>query len=362
MPKLPRGMFRRRSSFYVRVHEAGKDRWISLGADYEVACRKLREIRLGVVEEGKLTVAEAVEQFLKVYIPTHRSPYNIKHSESACRRYLIPFFGRYVLAKVGKGDLRKYRLWLERHDLSPQSVAHQLAEARCFFNWCLDCDMIDRYPIPRRLLPKIQERPPDRLLDDEVRDVAKIQDPYGFVVRLALGTGMRWGELTRVKSSDIRDGILTIHHTKSWKVRRVPLPPDLQEELRTRVGKLVAFASPGQFNTRVRILSQVSGFHVHQLRHTFACRWIEQGGSLAALQQLLGHSSIVTTQRYARISDDLVKAGRKARRGRRPDERAGTVVATLGRSRMTRATTRRAGPMMTTRCHSDSFGLTSLCE
>ena len=51
MPKLPRGMFKRRSSFYVRLHEGGKDRWISLGADYEAACRKLREIRLGVVEE-----------------------------------------------------------------------------------------------------------------------------------------------------------------------------------------------------------------------------------------------------------------------------------------------------------------------
>ena len=49
MPKLPKGMFKRRSSFYVRVHEGGKDRWKSLGPDYEVACRKLREIRLGGV-------------------------------------------------------------------------------------------------------------------------------------------------------------------------------------------------------------------------------------------------------------------------------------------------------------------------
>lgn len=309
MPKLPRGMFKRRSSFYVRLREDGNDRWVSLGSDYDAACQGLRKIRLGVVEEVEmLTVDEAVEQYLKIYVPTHRSPYNIKHSTSACRRHLLPFLGRYALTKVGKDDLRTYRLWLERRSLSPQSVAHHLAEARCFFNWCLDCDLIDRSPVPRRLLPRIQERPPDRLTDDEVVAVTAIAEPYGFVVRLALGTGMRWGEMTRVQSSDIRDGILTIHQTKSGKVRRVPLPPELIEELRTRVGRLVAFSSAGQFNTRVRILSQVWRFHAHQLRHTFACRWIERGGSLAALQQLLGHSSIVTTQRYARLMDETVFA------------------------------------------------------
>jgi integrase len=135
-----------------------------------------------------------------------------------------------------------------------------------------------------------------------------VPDPHGFVVRLALGTGLRWGELTRATTSDIQDGVLLVHHTKSTKMRRVPLPPDLLAEPRNRVGKLNQFPVSDHFNRAVRLRSGAERFHVHQCRHTFACRWLERGGSLAALQQILGHSTIVITQRYARISGDLVKA------------------------------------------------------
>ena len=135
-----------------------------------------------------------------------------------------------------------------------------------------------------------------------------IPEPYAFVIRLGLGTGLRWGEMTRAQSSDVQKGGLVVHHTKSRKVRRIPLPAGLREELRGRVGRLVSFVEPGAFANQVRKHSGVNRFHVHQLRHTYACTWLERGGSLAALQQLLGHSSIVTTQRYGRISDDMIRA------------------------------------------------------
>lgn len=49
-------------------------------------------------------------------------------------------------------------------------------------------------------------------------------------------------------------------------------------------------------------------FHVHMLRHSLACGWVDRGGSLAPLQALLGHSSITTTQRYRRIFDSMLRA------------------------------------------------------
>lgn len=309
MPRVPKGMFKRKGrGWYTRIHAGGKDRWVALGKDLGAAKTKFHQARAAPMIPPKATVAQLSRKWLETYIPTARSAYGQGQAASLVRRFLDVYFGPKLVSKVTADDLREYRLWAESKRLSPASVRHVLGDARCFLNWCEDCGFIARNPFPKRLMPKLQERPPDRLTDEEVRAVSSVPDPYGFVVRLALATGMRWGELTRVTSSDIRDGVLTIHHTKSSKLRRVPLPPELLSELRLRVGKLVPFASSGQFNTRVRILSGVWRFHVHQCRHTFACRWLERGGSLVALQQLLGHSTVVMTQRYARISDELVIA------------------------------------------------------
>jgi integrase len=124
--------------------------------------------------------------------------------------------------------------------------------------------------------------------------------------------------LTRAKASDIKRGFLVVHQTKSGKVRRVPLSPEFQAEMRSRIGTLIPYSSlsSNSFNRTVRRITGFPKFHAHQLRHTMACIWLEQGGSLAALQHVLGHASIVTTQRYARLTDDAVMA-EKLRMGRR---------------------------------------------
>jgi integrase len=256
-----------------------------------------------------LRVAEAASQWLESYIPTARAPKQQRLARSRVGRYLLPALGKLLLTDVGPNDLRRYRLWLEQRELSPQTVSHILSDARCLFAWAVESGVLTKSPVPRKLLPSLQERVPDRLTNGEVEVLVGLPEPFGFVIRLGLGTGLRWAELCRSQARHVENGWLVVSQTKSGKVRRVPLALELSKEIASHVGRLVPFreADPGSFSWHVRQMSGVERFHPYMMRHTFACRWIERDGSLPALQQILGHASIATTQRYARLGDDVVK-------------------------------------------------------
>lgn len=308
MPRLPKGMFKRGASYYARLREHYRDRWISLGRNRDQASRRYRELKTGWRPVSRLTVEEASGKWLETYVATRRNDKGVELARRRVALHLVPYFKYKPLAAVTPDDLRRYRLQLEKKPISSQTVAHLLSDARCLFRWCEAEELVTKAPVPRGLLPKIQERPPEALTPEEEQAVVAVPEPYRFIVRLGLATGLRWGELVRARASDVQRGMLVVSHTKSGKVRRVPLPAGLLEELRFKIGSLVAIRDSWGFTKQVRKYSGVSKFHPHQLRHTFATRWVERGGNLAALQLALGHSSIVVTQRYARLTDEHVRA------------------------------------------------------
>jgi len=300
MPKLPANLVRRGKKYIYRRMIDGRVVRRSLGSDYQLALARLRSLKVETVPSS-LTVAEGAEQWLGSYVPLHRK--DVALATQRVRDYLVPCLGHFLLHRLSKEDCRSYRGWLEKQGKSPQTVKHILSDLRCFLNWCEDAGLLDRSPFPRRILPRIQERPPDRLTDEDLAAVCSLPEPHGFVCRFLASTGLRWSEGVRAQASDIRDGLLVVSQTKSSKIRRVPVP----KEALSRVGRLVPFSSHGAFSRQVGKLAGIR-FHVHQLRHTFACLWLERSGSLAALQELLGHSSIVTTQRYGRLAEAHVRA------------------------------------------------------
>jgi len=306
-------MFKRkgRPGWYVRLYRGGTERWVALGTEFEDAVQKAKALQSGaeLPNEERITVSRAAERWLASYVCTQRTGTGQRLAKQRVRDYIAPYLGHMLLERVTGEDVRALRLRLERNTgLSLTSVWHVLSDLRCLFNWCADTGLVERSPFPRRVMPKLQERQPDRLTDEDAEHLRLLPEPYGFVCRLALATGLRWGELARAQASDVERGFLVVHHTKSRRVRRVPLDSQVLAEVRGRVGRLVPFSnkSNGAFATAVRRLTGIEGFHAHQMRHTFACQWLERGGSLAALQQILGHASIETTQRYAKLSDEVV--------------------------------------------------------
>jgi integrase len=247
------------------------------------------------------------QRWLESYIATMRTPDGQRRADARFRWHIQPFFDHKPLCRVTGEDVRSFRLALERKGLATLTVWSILSDVRCFFRWAEDSGYLEHSPWPRRVMPRLQERAPDRVDESDVGILLTAPEPHGFMLRLALGTGMRWSELARAQASDVENGMFVVRKSKSGRVRRIPLMPGLLAEMRGRVGKLFSYTDGDAFARAVFRRTGVK-FHPHQLRHTFACRWLEAGGSLAALQEILGHASIVTTQRYARLSEAHVRA------------------------------------------------------
>ena len=194
MPRLPRGLFKRyKNAYYVRKRVDGVPRWISLGTDEEEATRRFRAMEKPV---GPRLIRDAAAEWLETYIRTQRNPQNQKLAAQRAEDYLIEFLGYRKVSAVTENDIRKYRVWLEGK-VSVQTVHHILSDLRCFLLWA-------GVQFPRRMMPRLQERAPDRLSDEQVSALLTAPEPYFYTLRLLLEMGLRWGEAIRAQGSDIQ--------------------------------------------------------------------------------------------------------------------------------------------------------------
>jgi integrase/recombinase XerC len=294
-----------------------------------------------------------VNDFLKVL--TNERGVSV-HTLRAYRRELHGF-AAWVSARFGAGenadisvkriehtDIRAYLGTLYDRGLSKASAARALAAIRSWFKWLARTGHIEQNAaslvatprLPKHLprVPSIEQM--NQVVDSVSEDAASWPGRDRAILELLYGCGIRNAELTGLNLDDIHwanDAILV--HGKGQKERYVPLGVAAAEALRSylteRTARLNAAKgavtpalfvnlqlrglgkpggearlttrSVGRIVKRIAILRGLSSdVHPHTLRHAFGTHLLEEGADLRAIQELLGHERLSTTQRYTQLT------------------------------------------------------------
>jgi integrase/recombinase XerC len=262
--------------------------------------------------------------------------------------YLAEKFGdSFGIDRVEHTHIRAYLATLYDHGLSKASAARALAAVRSWFKWLAATGRLERNAaalvstprLPKHLprVPSIEQM--NRVVDSVDGDAASWPARDAAILELLYGCGMRNAELTALDLKDIdwaNEAILV--RGKGQKQRYVPLGEAAAQALRVylseRSARLAAAGgaegrtTPAVFlNLRLRGLARPGGqarlttrsvgrivkriaiqrglsadVHPHTLRHAFGTHLLEEGADLRAIQELLGHERLSTTQRYTQLT------------------------------------------------------------
>lgn len=237
------------------------------------------------------------------------------------------------LAGADRETLFRYLAWRAGKDYSPRSTARLLSAWRAYFGWCVRQGL--RADDPTALLepPKLPRLLPKALAESQVDALLAAPDtatPLGLrdraMLELMYAAGLRVSELVGLPATavNLRQGVLRVTG-KGSKERLVPLGEESQHWLERYLGdarpQLIGKQNPEtlfvdarrkpptrqQFWTLVKSYAAAVGIDPakvspHGLRHSFATHLLNRGADLRALQMLLGHSSLSTTQIYTLVA------------------------------------------------------------
>ena len=236
---------------------------------------------------------------------------------------------------VTRDMVRQYISFLTTSKQAKRSVTRKLAAIRRYFAWHVRNGTLKIDPTTGVRTPSGTGRLPKVLTKEQLTALLTCKDPDvpewkssrdTAVIELLYGSGLRVSELC---SLDI-DSINTRNNTvlvmgKGSKERRIPVSePSVQavkhwlkfhDDFFDQSGELVALF----LNSRAkrlaprdvrRLIDQraLTPTHPHALRHTFATHLLDHGADLRAVQELLGHSDVATTQRYTQVSKERLKS------------------------------------------------------
>ena len=268
-------------------------------------------------------------------------------SESSIEAYLLDvqklegyllFNGGKSIDKVEREDVSDLLGYLVELGVSHRTQARIISGLKSFFNFLIDDGDIQTNPLELIESPKLPRKIPDTLGFHEIEQILGVIDlstPEGFRNRSILETlyssGLRVSELINLRISFcyLNDGFIKVSG-KGNKERLVPIGSDAKKylsmylnEIRVHVNIKTDFEDTVYLNRRGRGLTRQMIFHIvreaveqagiekkvspHTFRHSFATHLVEGGADLRAVQQMLGHESITTTEIYTHLDRDYLR-------------------------------------------------------
>jgi integrase/recombinase XerD len=220
-------------------------------------------------------------------------------------------FSEKTLTKLETADVLKFLATFE----NKRTLNRKLSAINTFFHFChLQNFSYEKIKIPMSKVPK---NLPKYLSSEEILkglsliDLSTLMGLRDYALILFLyASGCRISEALSVERSDIVDGWLKIRFAKGEKERIVPLAPVALNALESYMKEQEWSSSFVWLNYRGEPLSRISAYKIvkkylgvspHVLRHSFASSLIIGGADLRVVQELLGHSSLETTQIYTHI-------------------------------------------------------------
>jgi integrase len=262
------------------------------------------------------------------YVKNFDTQKSFKGFKSHVIEKLRKSFGNWRLSEIAYKDLETFRnhrksaLTKAKKIRADASVNRDMAIFGHMLNKAVEWEMLETSPLKgKRLMFKENNQRLRFLNEAEIEALLRACSPHlRPIVETALLTGMRRGELLSLKWEQIRNGFIYLTETKSGKARQIPINDRLTEMFReVRRGNQLKSAyvfcdSQGRrflevkrsFTSACR-RAGIEDFRFHDLRHTFASHFLMRGGSLKALQEILGHADIKMTMRYAHLSNAHLK-------------------------------------------------------
>ncbi|MGD0929973.1 MAG: tyrosine recombinase XerC [Candidatus Korobacteraceae bacterium] len=287
-----------------------------------------------MAKRGATIIEKAIAKFIRALQERNASVHTVKAYRTDLAQF-ADYIGPQSWRDIDHVLIRGYLANLYERGLSKTSVARALAALRSLYRWLAQEGEVEQNPAALVATPKLPKKLPrvptieevNTVLDSEMPECSAFNERDQAILELLYGCGIRNSELIGINLDDIRwSNEVVLVRGKGRKERYVPFGDSakaavqsylaarqrvLGETKRTTERALLINLRGARLTTRSvgRIVKQIAvarglspDVHPHTLRHAFGTHMLEEGADLRAIQEMLGHERLSTTQRYTQLT------------------------------------------------------------